>query len=285
MKIGIAGIGLMGRALALKLAEGGFELNIFNRTTQKADEIASIRIKVKNSPDELMKSCDAVILMLSDYNAICDFISSIGGPFDGKTIIQMGTISPGESDILKERILERGGDYFEAPVLGSIKQIEAKELITLVGSSDKQFNEYKNVFECVSKKVVHLGEIGRAAAIKLALNQLIASQTAVFAMSLGYLRNKNIPTELFMEILRESALYAPTFDKKLQNYLERDFENPNFPLKHLLKDVKLMKGEFERAEVNTDILKSLILLIEEGLKNKLGEKDYSAIYDVIHPIK
>lgn len=285
MKIGIAGIGLMGRAIALKLSDAGFELTIYNRTEQKADEIASKKIQVRKSPDELIQTCDAIILMLSDYNAICDFISCISKPFNGKTIIQMGTISPGESEILNERILELGGDYLEAPVLGSIKQIEAKELITLVGSSEKQFNKYKSVFECASKKVVHLGDVGNAAAIKLALNQLIASQTAVFTMSLGYLKSKNISTELFMEILRESALYAPTFDKKLQNFLDRDFENPNFPLKHLLKDVKLMNSEFNRAEVNTDILKSLILLIEEGVKNKLGEKDYSAIYNVIYPLK
>jgi len=285
MKIGIAGIGLMGKALALKLADAGFELNIYNRTSRRADEIASEKIKVIKSPDELIQNCDSIILILSDYNAICDFLSSINESLKNKTIIQMGTISSGESEILNERILVRGGDYFEAPVLGSIKQIEAKELITLVGSNEKQFTEYKNVFEWVSKNVVRIGKVGDAAAIKLALNQLIASQTAVFAMSLGYLRNKNISTELFMQILRESALYAPTFDKKLQNYLERDFENPNFPLKHLLKDVRLMKGEFERAEINTEVLKSLVSLIEDGVKNKLGEKDYSVIYNVIHPIK
>lgn len=285
MNIGIAGMGLMGKALALKYEKSGLELNVYNRTSKKAEKVSSDKIKICKSPNELVDKSETILLMLSDFNAISDFLSNISISLINKVIVQMGTIAPGESELLNERILFLKGEYFEAPVLGSIKQIEENELITLFGGSEEQFNNYRKLFEYYSKTVAYIGKIGNAAAVKLALNQLIASQTAVFAMSLGYLRNKNIDTEIFMQILRDSALYAPTFDKKLQNYLERDFNNPNFPLKHLLKDVRLMKEEFNGKKINTDILKSVISIIDEGIRNKLGEKDYSAIYQVIHPEK
>lgn len=285
MNIGIAGMGLMGKALALKYEKSGLELNVYNRTSKKAEKVSSDKIKICKSPNELVDKSETILLMLSDFNAISDFLSNISISLINKVIVQMGTIAPDESELLNERILFLKGEYFEAPVLGSIKQIEENELITLFGGSEEQFNNYRKLFEYYSKTVAYIGEIGNAAAVKLALNQLIASQTAVFAMSLGYLRNKNIDTEIFMQILRDSALYAPTFDKKLQNYLERDFNNPNFPLKHLLKDVRLMKEEFNGKKINTDILKSVISIIDEGIRNKLGEKDYSAIYQVIHPEK
>jgi len=63
-----------------------------------------------------------------------------------------------------------------------------------------------------------MGEVGSAAAVKLALNQLIASLTAAFSLSLGFVQRQGTDVELFMQILRQSALYAPTFDKKFPRW-------------------------------------------------------------------
>lgn len=67
--------------------------------------------------------------------------------------------------------------------------------------------------------------------MKLALNQLIASLTVGFSTSLALLQRNNVDIDKFMDILRPSALYAPTFDKKLQRMLDREYSNPNFPTK------------------------------------------------------
>ena len=104
-------------------------------------------------------------------------------------------------------------------------------------------------------------------------------------MSLGYLRERNVDVDKFMDILRGSALYAPTFDKKLSNYLDRDFENPNFPLKHLLKDVRLMISQFEQEGINTLPLEGVETIVQKGLEEKLSDKDYSSLYNVVHPPK
>ena len=119
--------------------------------------------------------------------------------------------------------------------------------------------------------------------MKLALNQLIISETVAFSMSLGYLREKNLNVDTFMEILRGSALYAPTFDKKLDKMLDRNFEAPNFPVKHLLKDLDLMLGEFGECNVNTNSLKGIRKILVNTIENGFSEKDYSAIYNCIHP--
>ena len=84
-----------------------------------------------------------------------------------------------------------------------------------------------------------MGPVGTAATAKLAMNQLIGSLTAAFSMSLGLVQKEDLDIEKFMSIVRESALYAPTFDKKLTRMRDRNFSNPNFPTKHLLKDMNL----------------------------------------------
>ncbi len=283
MKVGLIGTGLMGKPMSQKIKNAGFNITVFNRSIEKAKVLSDYGIEVSKSPAKLIESVDVIITMLSDFNAIVSSLFIENSSFKNKTVIQMSTISPKESILLKERINKFGGYYFEAPVLGSLQQIEEKKLIVLVGGNEEDKNKYEKLFESFSNKIVYIGEVGKAAAIKLSLNQLIASETAAFSMSLGYLRENNVEVEKFMDILRGSALYAPTFDKKLPNFLERNFENPNFPLKHLLKDVRLMISQFKQDGINTLPLEGVEEIIKKGIENKLCEKDYSSLYNVIHP--
>jgi hypothetical protein len=124
-------------------------------------------------------------------------------------------------------------------------------------------------------------QVGAAAAVKLALNQLIASLTVGFSTSLGLLQKNDVDIEAFMAILRPSALYAPTFDKKLPRMLARDYANPNFPTKHLLKDVRLFEREASRSGLNTSALQGLAQVISSCVERGLDDTDYSAVHDSI----
>lgn len=285
MNIGLIGAGLMGKPMAIKIKQARFNIAIYNRTKEKAKDLQNEGIYSFNSVKELIEATDVILLVVSDYNAITNVLFTEDLSFENKTIIQMSTISPNESILLQNRINKLKGHYFEAPVLGSTPQIDERKLIVLIGGQEEDEKKYSKLFSSFSNKIVFIGEVGKASAIKLALNQLIASETAAFSMSLGYLRERNVDVEKFMDILRGSALYAPTFDKKLPNYLERDFSNPNFPLKHLLKDVRLMISQFNEGGINTLLLEGVEKVIRKGLDQKLSEKDYSSIYEVIHPPK
>lgn len=285
MKVGLIGTGLMGKPIAQKLLEAKYELNVFNRTKSKTDSLIKLGAKSFTDIHEFVAETDVIILMLSNYDAIVGvlFASNIRN-FENKTIIQMSTIAPTESIDLHKRITKLRGEYFEAPVLGSIPQIINSELIVLIGSSEKQFTKCENIFKSFSNKILYLGEVGKASAMKLALNQLIISETVAFSMSLGFVIENNLNVNIFMEILRSSALYAATFDKKLPNYLNRNFDNPNFPVKHLLKDLDLILNSFAEKNINIDSLKSIRKILIDLIQNGNADKDYSALYNSVHPI-
>lgn len=122
-------------------------------------------------------------------------------------------------------------------------------------------------------------QVGTGAAVKLALNQLIASLTVGFSQSLALLQKNNTDINKFMDILRPSALYAPTFDKKLQRMLDREYSNPNFPTKHLLKDVLLFKKEAEAVGLETSVLTGLEQVISSTVERGLDFTDYSAVHE------
>ena len=286
MNIGLVGTGLMGKPLSEKIIKSGNSLNIYNRTLSKTIELEKIGARVSKNMYSLVKESDVIILMLSNYDAVYQVLfESNVGHYEGKTVIQMSTIAPAESKELKRRIINLRGDYFEAPVLGSIPQIIAGELIVLVGGTEEQYKKWQYLFSIFSNKILHIGEIGDASAMKLALNQLIVSETVAFSMSLGYLRENNLDVNTFMEILRGSALYAPTYDKKLPNMMERNFTNPNFPVKHLLKDLDIILGEFGENGINTNSLKGARKILIDSIQKGFAEHDYSALYNSVHPEK
>ncbi len=283
MKIGILGTGLMGAPIAEKLIDSNLNINIYNRTASKTKSLIEKGAKRFSNILDFIKDSELIISLLSDFDAFNELIFNNGlNHLDGKIFIQMSTIAPPESLELKSKTEKLNGEYLEAPVLGSIPQIKAGELIILVGSTKEQFEKWQNIFTILGNKVLHIGKVGDAAAMKLALNQLIITETTAFSMSLGYVREHNLDVEQFMNILRGSAIYAPTFDKKLPRMLKRNFENPNFPVKHLLKDLDLILNEFGQSNINTNALKGIRKIIVNELEHGEGNLDYSAIYNSIH---
>lgn len=286
MKIAFFGTGLMGHPMAQRLLAAGYELTVFNRTRSKTDILRKKGARVAGNPGEAVASADIVIAMLTDHPAIRDtLLKTPTLDLKGKTIIQMGTISCQQSISLMERFQNQGAGYVEAPVLGSIPQVKTGRLIILFGGTRKQFNRLDCILGHFGEKRVWLGPVGQAMATKLALNQLIATLTTGFSMSLGFLIQKKVDIHRFMDILKDSALYAPTFDKKRDRMKARRFSHPNFPVQHLLKDLELIIREFSREHIAVGPLKEVALILEKAIQEGYAGDDYSALYNVVNPVK
>jgi 3-hydroxyisobutyrate dehydrogenase len=285
MKVTLIGTGLMGRPMGERVLAAGYHLTVFNRSSEKAELLRSSGAEIAATAAEAIDSAECVILMLADGAAIREVLFNENPKPDlaQRTVIQMGTISPTESIGFYKELLERGGDYLEAPVLGSIPEASAGKLLIMVGASKPQFDRWSSLLECFGSEPLLIGEVGKAAAVKLALNQLIASLTVGFASSLGLVQSLGIEAGLFMKILRQSALYAPIFDKKLQLMLDRDYGIGNFPSKHLLKDVALFSAAAQNVNLATIGIEAIHRLLEITLEKGYADGDYSALFEAVSP--
>ncbi|MCX6151870.1 MAG: NAD(P)-dependent oxidoreductase [Ignavibacteriales bacterium] len=279
MKTGFIGTGLMGNPMAEKLLSVGNELLVYNRTIEKTSNLKIKGAQICSTPAEVILKADIIFLMLADGKAIEDVLKSILS-FGGKTIIQMSTVSPEENKLFAKKVITSGGDFLEAPVLGSIQQVKESKLFVMVGSTKALYEKHSATLQIFGESI-YIGEVGKASALKLAFNQLIASLTASFSISLGIVQKEKIDVELFMGILKRSALMAPTFEKKLDNMLTRNFDATNFPTKHLLKDVNLVIDEAKKLEINTSSLEGVQKILEHAIKMGLSEKDYSSLYNAV----
>ncbi|WP_455380995.1 NAD(P)-dependent oxidoreductase [Acidihalobacter prosperus] len=280
MRIALWGTGMMGTALSRRLGQCGHNLQVWNRSIDRAESLANEEaIRVFPTPVDAAANADMVLLTLSDASAIDSVLAMPGvlASLAGLVLVQMGTIAPEESRRLKAQLNEAGADYLEAPVLGSQPEALKGNLLIMAGGEQQVFERCLPLLRDCGPDPVLVGSTGRAAALKLAMNQLIGALTAGFALSLDMARQEGVPVEIFMKILRESALYAPTFDKKLNRMLSGDYSAPNFSLKHLAKDIELCRRTAMADNLDTGLLDALGKLLHRGVSSGYGEEDYSVL--------
>jgi 3-hydroxyisobutyrate dehydrogenase len=286
--IGIIGIGLMGHAFVERFQSQGFTVRVFNRTRDNIEDLIESGVTVCDTADELISLSNTIILMVSDAEAISNLLQLDNSgdkqkDLKGKTILQMATISPQQSKEIGAVIASCGAKYLEAPVLGSIPEVQTGTLIIMAGGAEDVFEDVLPTLQVLGTAPRYIGDTGSAAALKLAMNQLIASLTAGFSLSLGYAIKNGVDPDLFMTTVRESALYAKTYDKKLQKYLHRDFGTANFSTRHLLKDIRLFIDDARAAGLNTDALEGIERITSMSVESGMDLMDYSSIYEVICP--
>lgn len=284
MKIAILGGGLMGSAVAEHLLNQKCELSIYNRSIEKIADLSSQGAQICETASEAVQQSAMVILLLSDADAIATVLDSVNPTaFHEKLFIQMGTIAPEQSQHIENQLNSVGAAYLECPVLGSLPEARSGKLILMAAGPQDNYRSALPLLKLIGETPRYIGETGQGAAVKLAMNQLIAGLTATFSLSLAMIEEHRIDVEQFMQIVRESALYATTFDKKLERMLNRNFSDPNFPTKHLAKDTRLFLEVGEKLRLDTTALEGISRLLDKAMAMGMENTDYSALYAAISP--
>ena len=277
--VAVLGTGLLGTAIATRLLEQGLNVHVWNRDPSR---IVSLVEKGATTIDDLGQAAEnnrVVISVLRDGAATASVISTIGA-LPGSTVVPMGTMGVEESRKLATQVANQGGRYLEAPVLGSKPQALNGSLLVMAGGEEQVFEQQQPLLSHLCQEPLLVGPVGSGAATKLALNQLIASLTHSFSLSLQLIQRAGVPVETFMAILRPSALYAPTFDKKLQRMLDHTYADPNFSTALLRKDLRLFLEEATTAGLQDQGLSGLLSLLEQAKGTELDEQDYCALHEL-----
>ncbi len=279
MEISLLGTGLLGAAIGERLLGSGYRLTVWNRHRERCGPLLALGASVAASPAEAVAAAALVITVLSDGPTTHSvLLEQAGAELSGRLVLQVATIAPEESQALAAALADRGAELLEVPVLGSRPEALAGTLQLMVGGEAAALERARPVLGALGSEPRLLGPVGAALTTKLALNQLIASITHSFSLSLHLVQRAGVDVEAFMAILRASALYAPTFDKKLAKELADDYANPNFPTAHLRKDLLLFLQTARGQGLETMGLDGLAALLERATAAGLDDLDYSALH-------
>ena len=202
-----------------------------------------------------MVDADVVIVMVADDDAsrsvwLDDDHGVLGVLSSGCVAIDASTITPDAARSLGAAAAAAGVNFLEAPVVGSRPQADAGALVSLVGGERAAVERARPALEAYSGAIRHLGPIGTAAMMKLAINGLFASQVAVFSEVAALLERSDVDTGEAYQVLGGLPITAPALQRILGLVQARDF-TPNFPVRLVEKDLRYL-GDVGRS-VETEL--------------------------------
>lgn len=277
IEVGWAGLGNMGTPMSKNVLRAGFSLTVFNRTKEKELPLVEAGATSVESLGQLAKKCDIIITMVSDDEAAKQMYLGENGILadnnPGKLAIDMSTVSPATSRYLAECCLQKGLDFIDAPVSGSVKPAQDGTLIIMAGGTQQAYERAKPVFDVISKVSMHLGNNGAGTSAKLAINYLLGLNLQGLAETVLFARENGIKTEDMLTIINEGACGNGITKIKSSNILNDNFDAA-FALKHLTKDLRLA-GE---QGLKTPLFSPLNQSYHDALQQGMGEEDCMAIY-------
>jgi 3-hydroxyisobutyrate dehydrogenase len=279
-RIGWIGLGNMGIPMARNLLRAGFEVTVYNRTAAKAAPLEEAGAKLAASPAALWEVSDILITMVADDAALKaiysgGFLAGLSGPAaaSGKMVIDMSTVSPATSRELAGHLAEKGVEYLDAPVAGSVKPAELGQLVIMAGGKKEAYEAALPIFAKLGKASFLMGEQGAGNAAKLAMNTLLAFNMQGLAEAVIFAREKGIRPEAMLEVVAESAVANGVTKMKTANIVEDNYIAA-FALKHLAKDLRLALSQGMHTPGGIAMHDSY----QQALAAGWGEKDISAIF-------
>jgi 3-hydroxyisobutyrate dehydrogenase len=212
-RLGFVGIGYMGRPIARRLLESGFQLTVYDRDRAKAEELVEHGGNVAQSVSELSSNCAVVLSCLPTEEAVVDIYTGRDGVFSnarhGLKVIDLSTVYPETARKLSSQGSEHGVEVLDVTMSGSTPAAE-NGLLTLFGGGNKEcFDAAEPIFRVIAQKYFYLGPSGSGATMKLVVNTLlgIGMQAIAEAVALG--EKAGLDRNRLLEVLSQTAVVAP----------------------------------------------------------------------------
>ena len=245
-KVGLIGLGLMGRPMGLNLLKAGYSLTVWNRTASRADSLVAAGARLASSPQEVAAASDVLITIVSDPPALEGVLwgglgqgsGALGSLRPGSIYIDSSTVSPVLARKIAAACSERQIAFLDAPVTGGTWGAEKGELVFMVGGDAQVLEDAEPVFSVMGKRWFHLGPNGAGQTIKLAMNLILALQVDALAEALALVTAAGLQGEKLVEVLQSSMAQAAVLDVKAPLLLKGEYP-PSFPLRLMHKDMGL----------------------------------------------
>jgi 3-hydroxyisobutyrate dehydrogenase len=281
MKIGVAGLGAMGAAVAGRHLSLGNEVTVWNRTPDKAKPLAEAGAKVVNSPAEVAAASDTVVTLLTDGAAIDAVYNGpnglLSGEVKGKLFIEMSTVPPKVETDLAPKVRGKGATMVECPVGGSTTPAREGKLLGLMGAEPADAERARPILEQMCRKVVHCGPIGAGAAMKLAINLplMVAWQAygEAFAIARGVGWEPQRLLELFVESNGANNALKMRADMIVKMFEGQDPGPTTFSIANAVKDLRTMVATGESLGAEMRATKAALSGFEEAVGAGIGGGD------------
>ena len=240
-KLGFVGLGNMGGNMAARLLAAGFP--VYGESLNRADaqELVGDGLEWRDTPRELAEAVDVVFTSLPDDRVLEEVASGpdgiLAGLSTGQIWVDMSTVSPGASRALAERVAATGAAMVDAPVSGSIPQVQSGTLTIMVGGDESAYARVEPILRELGTPR-HIGDNGLGLVLKLAINVSLAVQMLAFSEGLVLAEHAGIDRKLALDVMTQSAIGSPMLKARAPLLLDLP-KDAWFDIRFMQKDIVL----------------------------------------------
>jgi 3-hydroxyisobutyrate dehydrogenase len=279
VKLGWIGAGRMGFEMARRLAKGGCDITVWNRTRAKAEPLAKDGAKVADGLPELA-GCDIVFCMVSTYDDVKEVIAGPKGLLSGsarpKMVVECSSISLEGSADLRKILSAKDVELLSAPVSGNAKVIKAGKLTFVVSGPRSAYDAAAPYLDMMGQGSSYVGEGELSRIVKICHNVMLGVVTQCMAEITVLAQKAGVPRHAFLDFLNKSVMGSTFTRYKAPAFVNLDF-HVTFTPYLLRKDMDLGLEAGRKLEVPMPLASITRDLIQSMMGAGMTEEDFSTL--------
>ncbi|BBD02880.1 3-hydroxyisobutyrate dehydrogenase [Sphingobium sp. YG1] len=277
----------MGGGMARQLLAAGFDVTVWNRSTDKATALGQAGARIAATPADAATGADVVVAMLADDDVSRNVWTGENGALaamaPGAIAIESSTLTGDWVFDLARQAAAQGVGFLEAPVTGSRDQAAQGTLRFLVGGEADSIATARPAFDAMGSALVHLGPVGSAATVKLANNFLCGVQAASLAEAIALFEKHGLDVEQAVSILFDGAPASPMVKGVGRRMLDRDYA-PHFLVPLMAKDLGYAAQALSDVGIRPSIAQAARQRFLDADGAGEGQRDIAAIVEPLRKV-
>ena len=287
LKIGIIGLGLMGKSIARNILKAGFPLTVHNRSQAAVDELVAEGAQRAASPAEVAAQVDVVFTNLPDTPDVELVVLGengiIAGAHPGLIWIDNSTIKPAAARALSQRLAEKGVLSLDAPVSGGDVGARNGTLVVMVGGPAEALEQALPVLQAMGKTITHVGATGAGQVAKAANQIMVAAQMVAMGELLVFSQKAGVDPQKVVEAIKGGAAQCWTLDVKPPRLFAGN-RTPGFKAAMQAKDLNIIMETAREYGIPLPSAAVDAQLYNAMLQNGMGGLDNSAVLGIIEAL-
>lgn len=282
-KIGILGLGLIGRVAAEKLMPEGYECVAIRRPS--TEDFPGLGGKLVETARELAETCDIVISALPNVPAAHAALEGpdglLAGAHDGLTIIEMNTFGVADKEAIKALVDATPATILDCPVSGTQPIIRAGNGVIMMSGDEARCAAVKPVLEKVCPKTFYVGDYGTGIKLKLMINFMVGANTVALAEGMLFGASMGLDPQLMIDIVGPSAAGSTVFNMRAGIIKERAWQPCAGPSKLLWKDLDIVEEQADELGLSAPILRLCNDYYKKIEKAGRLEDECAVVYEIL----
>ena len=280
MKLGMVGLGIMGRPMAKNLLKAGYDLTVFDFNAAAVEDVVSCGAKKAASSQEVAAGVDVFLTMVPNSPHVKAVLFGEKGAAQclrkGAVVIDMSSINPIASREIAKELETYGVEMLDAPVSGGEPKAIDGTLAFMVGGKQEVFDAHKGILEAMGSSVVLCGDIGAGNVTKLCNQMVVAVNIAVLGEALMMGQMAGVEPQKIFEAIRGGLAGSTVMNAKAPMMMDQNFK-PGFRIDLHIKDLNNVMDAAAAVNAPTP-LSSAVLEMMKNLRLHGDDKcDHSAL--------